>query len=231
MRKNAAISKAVHMSQLTQIPVQQVKGEARVDSRIIAEQLSVMHKATLQLVRRYKDGLQIIGTLPFQMAKSSGRNTEFALLNEDQSYFLLTLSSNTERSVNLKLNLVLAFRGAREMLAAKTDYLPCYRECHETIAQLVRLSGSSTPESVHHMNVEKLINKAFGFPSGVRSKLPPSVRSAISVAEHIAGVQYRRAIDANEDHKVAYQAAKIAVNNYTASVLDALPLLDRGEAA
>ena len=214
------------MNLLRHIPVQQMKGEARVDSRVIAEQLNIKHKSTLQLVRRYRDRLQIIGTLPFQMAKTGGRKTEFALLNEDQSYFLLTLSSNTDRSVNLKLNLVLAFRDARESLAAKFDYLPCYRECHETIAQLVRLSCSSTPESIHHMNVEKLINKAFDIRPGVRSKLPPSIRSAISVAEYIAGTQYRRAIDENEDHKVAYKAAKVAVNNYAASILDALPLPD-----
>ncbi|MEH6559585.1 MAG: Rha family transcriptional regulator [Oceanicoccus sp.] len=224
------------MNQLAQMQLSQVSGEPRVDSRVVAKFLGVEHKATFQLLNRYKDKLCRLGVLPFQMEKrpkgtAGGRAQKYTLLNEGQSYFLLTLSANTEQAVECKFNLVKAFDEMREALAAKADYLPCYRECHDNITRLVKLSGSSTPEPIHHMNVEKLINKAFGFPSGVRSKLPPSVRSAISVAEHIAGVQYRRAIDANENHKIAYQAAKIAVNNYAASVLDALPLLDRGEAA
>lgn len=224
------------MNKVTSITAILKHNEPRVDSRLIAKGLGIQHKNIMELIQGYQSHLEALGVVPFQTEKppkgsKGGRPQNFALMNEDQSYFLVTLSNNTEQTVKLKLALVMAFKVAREAIDAKTDYLPCYRECHDAVANLVKLSGSTTPESIHHMNVEKLINKAFGIPSGVRSKLPPAVRAAVSLAEQIAGVQYQRAINANEDHKAAYQAAKVAVSQYANTVRDALPLLDKGEAA
>lgn len=101
------------MSDTNVIQLVQAEGEARVDSRLIAGHLGVKHKNTMSLIDRYADRFGRFGVLPFQTEKppkgtAGGRPERFALLNEDRAYFLLSLSRNTERVVELKANLVLA---------------------------------------------------------------------------------------------------------------------------
>ena len=90
-------------------------GEPRVDSRFIAKQLGVEHKATYQLVKNYRADLERFGLIPFEMeaVKREGwRGTKyekFALLNEDQAYLLLTYSQNTPQARALKIRLVRSF--------------------------------------------------------------------------------------------------------------------------
>lgn len=93
-------------------------GEARVDSRVIAEEIGVKHKNTLALIEKHAKHFERFGVVPFQTDKprkgtAGGRPEKHALLNEDQAYFLLSLTKNTERVVGLKANLVMAFRDAR----------------------------------------------------------------------------------------------------------------------
>ncbi|HCL3876257.1 TPA: Rha family transcriptional regulator [Pseudomonas aeruginosa] len=93
-------------------------GEARVDSRLIAEGLGIKHKYSFALIQKYASRFEELGSLPFQKearARRAGGGVveRFALLNEDQAYFLLSLSRNSDRVVDLKLRLVKAFRDAR----------------------------------------------------------------------------------------------------------------------
>lgn len=92
--------------------------EIRVDSREIAAGLGVKSRSANILIDRYMGRFQRFGVLAFEMAKpkeggKGGRPERFALLNEDQCYFLLSLSRNTERVVDMKANLVQAFGSAR----------------------------------------------------------------------------------------------------------------------
>ncbi len=48
------------------------------------------------------------------------KHLKFALLNEDQAFFLLSLSRNTDPVVALKANLIMAFREARYGHACQT---------------------------------------------------------------------------------------------------------------
>ncbi|MEH6625727.1 MAG: Rha family transcriptional regulator [Motiliproteus sp.] len=214
---------------VTTIRLETIKQESLVDSRIMAAHLGNQHKHTLKLIRCYQSQLETLGVMRFQNSKplkgsKGGRPEAYALLNEDQCYLVLTLCTNTEQAVVLKLKLVKAFKELRESLAAKVDYLPCYRECHDAVSQLVRQSGSTTPEHIHHMNIEKMINRSLGIPSGERKHLPPYWRTAVSMAERLAGSHYKRAISAGGDHKQAYQDAKSAVALYVDSVREALPM-------
>ncbi len=213
----------------TAIRLQTIKHESLVDSRIMAAHLGNQHKHTMKLIRCYQPQLETLGVMRFQNSKplkgsKGGRPETYALLNEDQCYLVLTLCTNTGPAVTLKLKLVTAFKEMRESLAANVDYLPCYRECHDAVSQLVRQSGSTTPEYIHHMNIEKMINRSLGIPSGERKHLPPSMRSAVSIAERLAGNHYLNAIEAGEDHKSAYSSAKSAVALYADTVRDALPM-------
>jgi len=108
------------------IMVIQIGGEPRVDSRQLAEQLGNQHKNTLTLIERYTDKFKEFGLLPLQTeaVKASGQRStkhlRYALLNEDQAFFLLSLSRNTDRIVELKASLIMAFREARYGHAYRT---------------------------------------------------------------------------------------------------------------
>lgn len=103
------------MSDTNVIRLVQAEGEARVDSRLIAERLGVRHKNTYDLIKRYEADFRELGILPFQTEEIRGRGQpeKFALLNEDQAYLLLTYSRNTKKVRALKISLVKAFRDAR----------------------------------------------------------------------------------------------------------------------
>lgn len=106
----------------TSITLAQFKDEPRVDSRVLAEQLGTQQKSNIELIDKYADKIRRFGHLPFQT--EVGKRTQggdiaerFALLNEDQAFFLLALFRNTERVVDLKSSLIIAFREARYLHA------------------------------------------------------------------------------------------------------------------
>ncbi|MGK9416050.1 Rha family transcriptional regulator [Pseudomonas cedrina] len=105
--------------------VTQVGGEPRVDSRQLAEQLDNIHRNSMAIIERYLAKFKEFGLLALRTeARPAGRHggggVRFALLNEDQAFFLLSLSRNTDRVVELKASLIMAFREARYGLACQT---------------------------------------------------------------------------------------------------------------
>ena len=107
------------------IMVTQIGGEPRVDSRQLAEQLDNKHKNSIALIERYSEKFKEFGLLAFETearpaGQHGGGDVRFALLNEDQAFFLLSLSRNTDRVVELKASLIMAFREARYGNACQT---------------------------------------------------------------------------------------------------------------
>lgn len=98
------------------------EGELVVDSRLIAQDLGIEHRSFMETVGNYKTLIeQEFGVLRFQTAKpqegsKGGRPARYALLTENQSTFLMTLSSNTPEVIRCKINLVKAFSKAKELL-------------------------------------------------------------------------------------------------------------------
>ncbi|MFW9621724.1 MAG: hypothetical protein ACMV16_06190 [Macromonas sp.] len=72
-----------------------VKDEPRIDSRLLAQQLRRPHYGMFELIKRYEGKLKKLGKVTFQMGASEGSKTgqkeRFALLNENQAYFVLVL--------------------------------------------------------------------------------------------------------------------------------------------
>lgn len=202
------------------------KGESRVDSRVIAQHLHVQHKNVLALVDRYKSDFEELGLLLFQTrarsrGKHGGGDTRYALLNEDQAYLSLTYSRNTATVRRLKINLVKAFRDARAGRLVEEDYLPFYHQLHDDVKHLAEAAhdaGSQTPERVFHMNFNKLLNAAFGIPSGRRAGLSPAIRAKITAANLIADSSIREGLDNGLGHKEIYQLAKKQVVAFARSV-------------
>ena len=94
-----------------------IDGEPRIDSRLVSAQLDVEHKNTRDLINTYISQFQELGSLPFETEvkkREVGATQEkFYLLNENQTYFLMTLVRNTEQAVELKKRLVQAFSECR----------------------------------------------------------------------------------------------------------------------
>lgn len=65
-------------------------------SLIIAEGVGVTHKSTMELIKKYENDIKEFGILPFETKKlkGAGRPKEHAILNEPQTYFLITLMRN-----------------------------------------------------------------------------------------------------------------------------------------
>jgi len=194
--------------------------EARVDSRVLARNMGVKSRASFALIERYADTFKSHGQVTFKKAvgerlQGGGNAERYVMLNEDQSFFLLTLSRNTDRVVALKARLVKAFGEARRARDLhRTEYLPGYHELHDA---LHLLASESDHERQVHMNFNKLVNKAAGIEAGQRAGLNLPKQSMLIVAQMMA----LQAVRAAPGHKEAYQLSKAAV----------APLLALGEVA
>ncbi|MDJ0577684.1 MAG: Rha family transcriptional regulator [Xenococcaceae cyanobacterium MO_234.B1] len=93
-----------------------------VDSRLIADSLLIKHKNLGATIEKYKSKIESsFGAIAFEtrefQTKQGNRSVErYAWLNEEQSTFLMTLSRNTERVVQCKLELVKAFTKAKKLI-------------------------------------------------------------------------------------------------------------------
>lgn len=200
------------------IELSPVKNEARVDSRLLAERLDIQHKNVLALVDEYRTDFEELGRVAFETRTFSTnggpQKQRVALLNEDQSYLLLTYSRNTPNVRALKVQLVKAFSRFRQHRQSEADYLPFYHELHDQVKALSDLAhqcGSNAPERVFHININKLINEAFGLKSGQRPDLPGQLRAKVTAANIIAKELLEEAIAMGYDHKAAHLHVKQGV--------------------
>lgn len=186
------------------------KDEPRIDSRLLAERLKKKrHQDLFELVKRYEVKLLALGKVLFQTGASAGSRTgqreRFALLNEDQALFVLTLSRNTPTVVDLKLRLVQAFGEARRAAQMRgAEYLPSYHALHQ---QIHALAAGTPNERFVHMNVNKLINQAAGIEAGQRSSATIPQQSMLTVAQAVAAQAMKRA----PNHRAGFQQAKTAL--------------------
>lgn len=104
------------------ITLTQYKGIHRVDSRLLAKQLGNQHESVMKSIKAYPADFKTFGILRFEIGEIVGRGQpeQYALLNEDQCYLLLTYSRNTHKVRKLKINLIKAFREARYGMACQS---------------------------------------------------------------------------------------------------------------
>lgn len=188
-------------------PLVQHKNEMLVDSRLIAQNIGVKHRSSIALIVKHQIHFEKFGKVLFKIApSSSGQPEKFALLSEDQSYLLLSLSRNDERVVDLKAKLISAFRDVRlAQDLTKREYLPTYHALHDVIHSL---AAQSNNERLVHMNINKLINKAVGIQSGSRDPLNIAQRSMLVVAQAVAANASIGASDHHEGYSNAKEALK-----------------------
>ncbi len=186
------------------------KTEPRVDSRLLAGHLGNKHKSLMALIDRYVDRIKEFGQLPFKKevggrVQGGGNAERFALLNEDQSLFVLALSRNTERVVTLKAKLIQAFAQARRAAELRqTEYLPTYHAMREAVHAV---SAGASCESHIHVNCARLVNKTAGIGPGQRANASTALLSVLTVAQLLTA----RAFSEATDHRDGYRRAKLAL--------------------
>jgi phage regulator Rha-like protein len=185
------------------------RNEQRIDSRLLARELRNQHRPVMALIDRYADTFGRFGKVLFQKAPSAhsrtGQRERFALLNEDQAYFLLALSRNTEHVVELKAKLVAAFQAARKAAELRqSEYLPAYHQLHDA---LHLLADGASHERFLHMNVNKLVNRAADVEPGSRWRAPVPKQGLLIAAQVIAA----GALSGAADHREAYDRVKAAL--------------------
>jgi phage regulator Rha-like protein len=98
-----------------------VNGEPRVSSEIVAIGVEQQHSNVIRMVRRYQGYFEEFGLLSFEIrlpniAQGGGQPVEFAMLNEGQTTFLLSLMRNVGKVILFKFALVKEFFRIRDAL-------------------------------------------------------------------------------------------------------------------
>lgn len=207
---------------MTEITIVQSGGELRADSRTFVSKLDVRHRQLMENIRKYEPQFLELGRLPFEtetlQTAGGPQQTSYALLNEDQAYFLLTLSRNSEAVVAAKLALVKAFRQARGHIAktetARIEGKKARSEETAAIAELVQYATDHGSESakMYYVSITKMTNKLLGLESGKRDSLPPHALDALRLAETMIDVAIRDGLRAGLHYKQIYALAKDKVS-------------------
>lgn len=98
-----------------------------VDSRLIAAQLEISHKAFAETIRKYQIEMeQDFGRVPFKTevgkrAQGGGNPEKIYYLNEDQALYIMTLSRNTDAVRKCKRELVKAFSNAKKIIPQQSE--------------------------------------------------------------------------------------------------------------
>jgi len=181
--------------------------EARIDSRLLAKQLDNQHRHVMALLDKYMGKFKTFGHVSFKNAdgerkQGGGKGERYALLNENQAYFLLSLSRNTDIVVTLKARLIAAFSEARKATdMRRTEYLPTYHRLQDAIHTA---AAGSANERYVHINVAKLLNKTVGIDAGERAAAPVAKQALLIVGQMMAAQDMQTALD----HRDGYQRIK-----------------------
>ena len=180
--------------------------EPRIDSRLLAEGFGNKRRTVIALLDKYRDRFERFGKVLFKKAplpgSRTGQSERYALLNEDQSYLLLTLSRNSETVLDLKTKLVKSFAEARRVAdIRKAEYLPSFHR----LSDAIHTAAAESPNAKHvHANVARLINKTVGIKAGQRALAPVPQLALMIVAQEMAAT----AMQSANDHHDGYLQVK-----------------------
>ena len=204
-----------------------IKSEFRVDSRLLSPELNHRHRTILENIDKYKSQFESLGHLPFET--EAGYNNipvRFALLNEDQCYFLLTLMRNNDHIVSAKLKLVKAFRDARTQIAKRDIARIEGKQVRfletDAIRDLVdyaKANGSQSAE-MYYMTITKMTNAALGIDSCQRDQLEARKLDELKIAETMVKIAISDGLNAKLDYKDIYKLCKERVKSIAKTLLE-----------
>ena len=218
------------MNTLNNFSLELVASEFRVDSRLLAPELDHRHRNIYANIVKHQDRFEKLGIVHFEKARvetSLGiREQSYAFLNEGQCYFLLTLMRNTEKVLDAKLNLVLAFENARAQLAlrdmARIEGKVVRRTETDAIKSLVEYATAkgSSNANMYYANITRMTNNLLGIEAGKRDQLDHKTLQQIKVAETIVEMAIRDGLKAELPYKDIYKLCKDRVSAISSVLLN-----------
>jgi phage regulator Rha-like protein len=205
---------------MNEIIISQIHKELRTDSRLLAPFLDHRHRTILESIDKYSDELRQLGHLPFQTEGGLERpqggyaTIRYALLNEDQCFFLLTIMRNNARVVACKLALVKSFSSARKQLAtrdlARLSGKKVRLEETDAIKELKDYAEAAGSQNASKLYIaySKLANNICGVKAGERDSMDARQLSIMATVEMMIKIAIQDGIKAEMDYHDIYQMAK-----------------------
>lgn len=201
-----------------------VNGELRADSRLFAPRLDIRHRQIIDNIRKYQGHFLELGHLPFETEvgfreQGGGKAQEYALLNEDQAYFLLTLSRNSDAVVACKLALVKAFRDARASLAGRDLARIEGKRVRAAEADAIKLlveyatDAGSSNATKYYLSITRMTYDLLGLEAGTRDQMDDRQLKSLAMAETMVDIAIRDGMKAGMPYKAIYQMAKLRVSS------------------
>ena len=205
---------------MTDFKLNLIDSEFRIDSRLLAPELNHRHRTIFESILKYQSKFEEHGLLPFETeAVNNGdargvKYQKFALLNEDQCYFLLTLMRNNDFVVDKKSKLVKAFRQAKDQVTlrdmARIEGKAVRRTETDAIKSLVEYATAkgSSNANMYYSNITKMTNSLLGVEKGQRDTLDHKSLQQIKIAETIVEMAIRDGLKADLPYKDIYKLCK-----------------------
>lgn len=190
------------------------------DSKIISVGTKTTHHAIQQLLKKYKNELEELGTFRISNAKSTGgRKENIYLLNEPQASFLITLLKNNETVVKFKLELVKEFYRMRKFIMEKQSLewqqareqgKLMRREETDVIKEFIEYAKKqgSKHADMYYIHFSKLANKIAGIHGNMRDLINARQLMYLSIAESTILKTVINGMKQNLDYKKIYEECK-----------------------
>ena len=216
---------------MTDFKLNLIDSEFRIDSRLLAPELNHRHRTIFESILKYQSKFEEHGLLPFETeAVNNGdargvKYQKFALLNEDQCYFLLTLMRNNDFVVDKKSKLVKAFRQAKDQVTlrdmARIEGKAVRRTETDAIKSLVEYATAkgSSNANMYYSNITRMTNSLLGIDSGKRETLDHRALQQIKIAETIVEMAIRDGLKAELPYKDIYKLCKDRVSAISSVLL------------
>jgi len=205
------------------------KNEPLVSSRYLAKRLGVRPRHTFRLIQKYQSEIKDLGVLRFENVKgNNGRPQKFALLNEEQSVFILTLSKNTMSVVALKKDLSWQFVAYRKLMIqkqqARLNGKKRRRDLTDSIKILVGLAKSNGSKNAdkYYISITNMIYKqVFSLkkvPALFRDNLSKNELYQLQLVEWKIAEWLKESIDSCLDYHEPYAEIKKKLKNLVAVI-------------
>lgn len=142
--------------------IEEIDEELRVDSRLISDELDIDHQSIIKAIKKFQNRIEKYGKVGFKIVPSrktnSCQNETICYLNERQSTFLVTLSRNSEKAVELKQKLTDSYYFYKSQHVDQTAIPQTFSEALQLAADQAKQLEEAKPKIEFFDHVESSVN-------------------------------------------------------------------------
>lgn len=218
------------------------KNKAITDTLIISKGINNRHENVMRLLKAYSH-TKTLSAFETRKVSNGGRPVEFAILNEAQTTFLITLMRNSDIVVTFKEKLSNAFIQQREIIQqliqqqkdpnwmnVRKDGKQIYFQKTDVIKDFIdyAINQGSKSAKMYYMNFAKMENKALfifeqKFPN-MREVLTIRQLMQVSIADDIIEKAIKEGMEQELFYKDIFKEAKKRIIKYV-DIIGQSPIL------